>query len=384
VNIQGPLYRIITLVLGTLMMSFAWPLRGQFGHEWGAAVTGAMAAAIAALLIPSFVFRKSFGQAVLFGTLGFVLGSENIPYGALIDGVLQQPSLKDCITEMLTILFIGASWGCVGATYLGLGLSEKPVQRRDYILLSAAGIALIALTFFLNSTGQVMLIFTVLILFLQGYNLLRIGSRTMALLGASGLVFFGLGFEGSVMILFWGNKGYLPGPEGWWTLRDQIWGGAGGLGIILAVWACANRHRQPVILSSTAFQRICYEVFIPVICGLNTWNVYEKWFKSSPVVSDPAAAAVMILAGSILLIGFFVFYLKVAPGIFSTDGVLNRMLLTGFLFFSAYLAFFAIAKSIVYSGWGAWETGFSLFLVNLLIFFLSMPFILLGPEDSSS
>ncbi len=368
------------IALAAITMSFAWPLRGQFGHEWGAAITGGMAGSLAALLIPSAVFRRAFAQAVFFGTLGFILGSENLPYGATVDYILQQPSLLAAIPQLLELLFIGASWGCVGSLYLGFGISEKPLSLRDYLLISAAGIALIALTFFLNSTAAVMAIFTVLILFLFLYNTLVVKSQTVKDMGVSGLTGFGFGFVGAVMILFWGNKGYLPGPPDWWTLRDQIWGGAGGLALGLAAWRAFDKKNPPVLLSSTEFQRFGFIFFTTGICAFNTWDVYQKWFKSSPPAPEPLLAAILIGGGCLILAAAF-FYFCAAPAAVFSGHLLKKTLLGSFLGYSFYLAFFAVAKSIVYSGWGVWETGFTLFVFNSVLFAFVMPFILLGPEN---
>lgn len=374
-------YRIMMTALAAIMMSFAWPLRGQFGHEWGAAITGGMAGSLGVLLIPSAVFRGAFAQAVFFGTLGFILGSENLPYGATVDYILQQPSLLSSIPQLLELLFIGASWGCVGSLYLGLGLSEKAVSFRDYIVISLSGIALIALTFFLDSKTEVIAIFTLLILFLFLYNARAVKSQTIQDMGIAGLLGFGFGFVGAVMILFWGNKGYLPGPPDWWTLRDQIWGGLGGLALALTAWKAFERKDAPVLLNSTGFQRFGFIFFTTGICAYNTWDVYQKWFKSSPPAPEPLVAAALLASGAAVLLAALFYFLAVPEAVFS-GSKLNKTLLGTFLMFSLYLAFFAIAKSIVYSGWGVWETGFTLFVFNSVLFVFVMPFILLGSENS--
>lgn len=381
-NVQGLAYRLITLTLGALMMAFAWPVRGQFGHEWGAAVTGVFAGA-AVLLIPKMPYRRAFGQAALFGLFGFVLGSENLAYGALIDNLLKEPSLKNCVPQLLTLFFIGSSWGGIGGAYLGLGLSEKPVPLKTLLVFWGTGIFLVGLTFFFATNLQAAALLTALLVFLLVYNAAALQSRMLSLFTSAGFLSFGFGFLGAVLILYYGNKGALPGPEGWWTLRDQIWGGAGGLGLVWAAWHACRRGLQPRVYEHIPLQRFCYGALLPGVCLVNTWNVYEKWFKSSPMAEDPAAALIVLVAGVLLLIAVLLFFLFVSPGLF-TSPLLKSAQLASLLFFAAYLAFFAIAKSIVYSGWGIWETGFSLFLASLLIFFLSLPFVLLGSEVSEA
>ena len=377
-NVNTLFYQILMVILGTHMMAFAWPLRGQFGHEWGAAIPGAVAGAVAALLVGRKIFRQAFAQAVLFGIFGFVVGSENIPYGALIDHILTEPTLRAAFPGLCTVLFIGASWGAVGATYLGYGLSEKPLSVWDYLVILMAGVLAVLVIFVFSANAAVAASLVMLIFLLQSYNFLFKKSRTVWIFGLAGGLGFGLGFFGAAVILYLGNKGLLPGPPEWWDLRDQIWGAAGGLALILATFKISEKNLKPVLLAKPWFQKAGFILFVPAVCGLNTWNVYEKWFSSVPPAPEPVLAGALVAAGAILLIAWLVYYMMNAA--FSGPGF-NSLLLASFLFFSFYLRFFAIAKSVVYSGWGAWEPAFTLFLFESVLFLLVLPFILLGPEN---
>lgn len=379
-NVNTLLYRFLTVLLGANMMSFAWPLRGQFGGPQGAMICGAMAGTLAAALIPWKNNRLAFAQAVVLGALGFVAGGENIPYGALIDNILLQPTLAAAMPEILLIFFIGASWGCVGATYLGYGISETALTFWDYAIILAAGVLAVAIALIASQTLVYILVFTALILFLQIYNLLFKHSGTVWTFGLYGLLGFGFGFAGSVVLLYLGDKGFLPGPQGWWTLRDQMWGALGGFGLMLAAWKCTANGWRPVPILQTNFQRFGWAFFVPVICGINLLDVYLKWFHSSPTAPNLAWAGTLIVLGAILLAAALILYL-VMPSSRFTSPQNRALILSSFLFFSFFLRFYAIAKSIVYSGWGVWETGFSIFLFESMMLLLVMPFILLGQEN---
>lgn len=380
-NPNGRVYRILTIILGTTLMSYAWPLRGQFGHAWGALVPGAAAALIACALIPWKVYRQGTVKAVFFGAFGFAVGGENLPFGALIRSILSQPDLAAALPGLLTILFIGASWGCIGGFYLGYGMSEKPMTARDYAVLFGAGIAAFIPLYSINSNGFIILVITVLILVLLLYNLLFKRSGIVTLFGVYGLTGFGLGFAGSVVILFCGTKGLLPGPPGWWTLRDQIWGTAGGVSIILAAWKACGCGYQPAVTFQPALEKAGFVFFVPLICGWNTYDVYDKWFHSSPPAPNLALAGLLLAGGVLLLTGWTIYYLTV-PASRLVSPALNSLLLASLIFFFLYLTFLAIAKSIVYGGWGAWETGFTMFLFQALLAALTLPLILLGRQNS--
>lgn len=378
-NPNGVLYRLISIFLGANLMSFAWPLRGQFGHEWGALITGAMAGICACVLIPWKNFRQVFIKGVFFGALGFMIGGENVPYGRLLVAILAMPDLKTALPDLMIVFFIGASWGCVGATYLGYGISEKPVSRKEYVLLAAAGGAALLLTAFFDGTAGIMIIFTALILALHFYNLKFKQSRMVSLMGFYGFAGFGLGFFIAAVILFYGEKGWLEGPAGWWTLRDQIWGGLGGLGLMTAAWKALDLKAQPLPDFSSKAARLGFLFFIPFICGWNTYDVYEKWFMSSPPAPDLKLAGILIAAGVLLLAGAAFYFLRLPETRFISPA-LNPVILGSSVFFSVYITFFALAKSILYSGWQAWEMGFTLFLFELALLLTTLPFILLGPQ----
>ncbi len=379
-NVNTLLYQLLAILLGSNLMSFAWPLRGQFGGPQGALICGAMAGSMVTALIPWKQSRLAFAQAIFLAALGFLAGGENIPYGAIVDNILLAPSLMAALPDLLLILFIGASWGCVGTTYLGYGVSEKPMTFHDYVVIIFAGIIAVAVALIFNTNLIYILAFTSLIVFLQAYNFFVKHSNSVWIYGLYGLLGFGLGFLGAVIILYLGNHGSLPGPNGWWTLRDQIWGAIGGISIMLAAWKVNASGSQPVDLSATNFQRFGFICFLPVIGGINLLDVYMKWFHSTPTAPNLALAGALILIGAILLAGWMIYYLMANSSAFTSPQ--NRgLILWSFLFFSFFLRFFAIAKSIVYSGWGVWETGFSILLFESMMIFLVMPFILLGQEN---
>jgi len=379
-NANSWLYRMITMGLGTVMMSFAWPIRGQFGHEWGALITGAMAAAIVTTLIPVKSYRQVFTKAVFFGALGFVIGGENIPYGQLINRILAMPDLKNAMPELLTVLFIGASWGMIGAGYLGFGMSERPVSKKDYCVILAAGAAVLVFTDVFSSNACIIAAFTALICFLYFYNAARVRSRMVPLLGVYGLVGFGAGFLISVIILYYGTNGHLGGPSGWWTLRDQIWGGLGGFALMFAAWRARDYKLLPAGSLHSKLEKAGFIFFVPFICGWNTYDVYEKWFTSSPPAPGLALAGTLIAAGVMLLLAWTVYYLRL-PNSRLVSPAENPVILGSIAFFTLYLMVLAIAKTVVYSGWARWETGFTLFLFVTALILLVLPFILLAPQE---
>ena len=57
---------ILKLLLAGIVMSFAWPVRGQFGHEQGATICGALATFVVCAFIALPQWRKGFAQSAIF------------------------------------------------------------------------------------------------------------------------------------------------------------------------------------------------------------------------------------------------------------------------------------------------------------------------------
>lgn len=101
------------LLLVALAVSLGWGLRGQHGHERGAAVAGAMAGLSLAAVTGS---PRWMGAAVL-GSLGFAIG------GSLSYGRFVQPAYQGSWEAILTLAQAGLAWGGLGSLGLGLGLN---------------------------------------------------------------------------------------------------------------------------------------------------------------------------------------------------------------------------------------------------------------------
>ncbi len=365
------LKKISWIFLAGLLMSFAWPVRGQFGHENGALICGALAAVITGILIIGSGWRPSFAQAVILGSLGFSIGG-TFSYGSLVDTIVAAASLKDVIPQLIHVFLIGAVWGLLGMLFLGFAIGELEFLIQDAAVLIVTG-GSIWLGTSVFKTGPEMAWLAGGAALLQAYNAFWKKSGMVSLFSVFGFLGFGLGFLIAVLILWYGSHGYLPGS--WWSLRDQIWGFIGGVSVLLAGWTAVSRGFVPAPVPGSKIQRAGFIFFASFVTGINVWNVYEKWFKSEPPVANPFWPAVYLIVCAFVLIILAIYFLKSVSDIFSGEG-LDKTLGWSTLFFCWFLAILAIAKSIVYSGWSAWETAFTLFLIECVIFTIAIPRVL--------
>jgi len=350
-------------------MSFAWPLRGQFGHWWGALIPGAAAAVCIALIHPDPCGRSLFAQAVILGSLGFALGGENIPYGKLILKVMDAPSMTDVTAELGIIFFIGASWGALGMTLLGLAAAEKRMPASafgGFVWVGAATLAAVSFMDVDRFEGSAALFWLILA---HGYNFFFLKSRLVRLFSAYGIFGFGLGFLTAVLLLFFGRRGQIPGT--WWVLRDQIFGGIGGIFLGLAILHGIRRQLAPAVRSDLRIERPGFVFFTVFIPGVNACDAAVKWLANASGL-DPFFSLIILTAYALPLVFFGVYFLKADPARFS-DSASDRLLIRSSLYFFWYLSFLAISKSVLYSGWNSWEGAFSLFLAHAAILTFVLP-----------
>lgn len=357
--------------LAIVLMSLAWPLRGQFGHVKGALIPGAVAAVIAALVGRGGSWKVLFPRAVILGAIGFSLGGQ-LSYGWLIERLLAC-RYASCLYMDLARLFVrGAIWGGMGMTFLGFAYSEKPFLRRDFFLL--AGYLFFSYIFldFLEQESFCLAVFSAGLLIFHVYNLVYKHSRIVGVFGLSGMIGFGLGFAGAVFILYLGSKDFLKGPWEWWTLRDQILGCVGGIAIAWAVRNVSVRdivpHNAALSLAETKAGFLTYAFLIP---GLNTVYVIRHW-----ILKHMAASWMLYVVATAFVFALFLAFLYFQAACEKNAPLedLHSFLLVSTLFFVWFLSALAISKSCFFSGFRQWELAFTLFPVNAIILSILLSF----------
>ena len=66
------------VILAALSLSIGWGIRGNFGHEWGAMIPGALAAMAAVLLCGRADWQRRIAFFGAFGALGWSFGTESV------------------------------------------------------------------------------------------------------------------------------------------------------------------------------------------------------------------------------------------------------------------------------------------------------------------
>jgi hypothetical protein len=111
------------VALAALAMSVGWGFRGDYGHEAGAMVPGALLALAICLGSGRRDWWQRFTIMAMCGAIGWAFGGQ-MSYGRVI-GYTASSSLPDVAYGYASLFLIGGLWGGIGAAILSLSVTES-------------------------------------------------------------------------------------------------------------------------------------------------------------------------------------------------------------------------------------------------------------------
>ena len=116
-------------LIPAVAMSLGWGLRGFIGGgPMGAMIPGAMVALLFCLILG--LDKHTSAVLAAFGAIGVGFGGQ-MTYGQTI-GFIVRP--ETFFWGLLGLSVKGGIWGLIGGTFLGLGLVQRQVQRKDLLI----------------------------------------------------------------------------------------------------------------------------------------------------------------------------------------------------------------------------------------------------------
>jgi len=103
---------IRTILLTALSLSIGWGIRGNFGHENGAMIPGALAAMAVVLVIGREDWLQKIGYFAFFGALGWSFGG-GMSYGQVLGYTHSGHSLS-VVYGFASLFVIGFLWAAIG------------------------------------------------------------------------------------------------------------------------------------------------------------------------------------------------------------------------------------------------------------------------------
>lgn len=131
--------QVIGILIVGLSLATAWAVRGQFGHEQGAAWAGGVGAM--ALILASGRadwYRKIFA-VTLASAVGWGAGGM-ISYGIVV-GYGRSTSLENAFYGLLMLFVIGGLYGLLGGGLVGLSLGSSAKKKVNWGMLVAEMVA---------------------------------------------------------------------------------------------------------------------------------------------------------------------------------------------------------------------------------------------------
>ena len=238
-------FRWRELATVTLAVTLAWGLRGQHGHEKGAAVAGAMIG----LSLAAVTGGAAWIGAAVIGSLSFAIG------GALSYGRFVEPAYRGSWEAIGSLAVIGFSWGGLGGLGLGLGLALPRYRLWERITI-AGGLFLVwflvdrLLWGQLKGPGDLSTREMMAVILLGVWALLSAyvgvwrrdaASLKLALAGAVG---FGIGFPLAAWLQGWGSATGIH--LDWWKAAEHLIGLCGGVSLGVVALSLEPTWRLPM------------------------------------------------------------------------------------------------------------------------------------------
>ncbi|PWJ59543.1 hypothetical protein CLV98_102377 [Dyadobacter jejuensis] len=122
--------QLVALVLASMCLATAWAIRGQFGHEQGAAWAGGIGALAIVLLARRADWYAKALQLSLASAVGWGVGGI-ISYGMVV-GYGHSSSFVNAYYGLGMLFVIGGLFGLLGGGMFGLVLSDRADKRVDW------------------------------------------------------------------------------------------------------------------------------------------------------------------------------------------------------------------------------------------------------------
>jgi hypothetical protein len=122
---KPPSFKVTSILLVMLSLSIGWGIRGNYGHEYGAMIAGALAGMAAALVSGREDWRRRLPYFAFFGALGWAFGG-SIAY-------MHPPTYTETghlptqVYGFLATFLVGFLWAGLG----GAGMAYAAVEDRD-------------------------------------------------------------------------------------------------------------------------------------------------------------------------------------------------------------------------------------------------------------
>lgn len=345
--------KFLPIILTGLTLGTAWAIRGQFGHEQGAAWAGGIACIFLILFSKKKEWIPGGLKASLLGAIGWGLGGM-MSYGQVV-GYGRVDDFLNASYGLLMLFIIGGLYGFLGGGLFGLGLQEsssgKKIAWHQLLVEMCAG-AIIFYYFVVEQLGILMTPprseawalcagATIALAYFCSRNSYS-ASLKVAIYSGLGAG-FGFAFGEFLMVM-----GQVSGLKfNFWNVMEYSLGFFGGIGMAYAALTASFENRIPESISAPS--KISWPVF-----GLMTlipFIVWQQTFWDNDVLAiykNAVSESPEYWAGVGVALGFFAFLICMISGFILakkweiSEDFQNRFKLmkwVGIILFGTYVVF---------------------------------------------
>jgi hypothetical protein len=326
------------MTLGT-----TWAVRGQFGHEQGAAWAGSIAALAILMLSKRADWNAKFLKITLAAAVGWGLGGM-MSYGIVV-GYGKGVDFINVYYGLTMLFVIGGLYGFIGGGLFGLALLNSEENRVDWLLVATKMLAggtiayffLIAQWEFLMTPPRSELWAACLGMAIALAIILNTESRKAALrvavyagLGGG----FGFGFGNFLQVM--GNHAEIA--FNFWNVMEYSLGFFGGIGMAYGTFT-AHWPKTKAVSNTTghlgAF--LMLSLFIPLVIWKETFTFKKlnKIYQNLEIASIATPIQLLVLAAILIFTIYFgrQFFGKKRSQIAFSDKEVAQFFKSSFLFY---------------------------------------------------
>lgn len=359
------------ILVVAMSLATAWAIRGQFGHEQGAAWAGAVGAVALVLVANRKDWYSKMPILALASALGWGAGGM-ISYGVVV-GYGKADNFINAFYGLSMLFVIGALFGLLGGGLVGLVLDSTKKNRVNWGALVSEMVAGGLLTYFFlieqigfkmtppRSEAWALILGAGLAMLLHMARTKRNSAIRVAIFAALGGG-FGFGFGNFLQVV--GNV--MEIPFNMWNVMEYSIGFFGGLGMAYGVfsssWPIDEEERSKTWINRWALFILL--IFIPLMVYREslTYGHFLRRLGEIPNLEQVASTSTIFTAVVLVLMAVFVFY-RFKDNVFTKNGVS--------LFLFVYLSTYALMSYLV-TGLFAGKMGLNhhLYLLNIVLIFI--------------
>jgi hypothetical protein len=303
--------QLFSLIIVGMTLGTTWAIRGQFGHEQGAAWAGAIGAISIILIAKREDWYSKLFKATLAAAIGWGLGGM-MSYGQVV-GYGRGTDFINVYYGLLMLFVIGGLYGFIGGGLFGLTLTDSKNSKVNWPLLLVGMTAGGIITYFFMVMQWEWLMtpprdesWAVCLgmgIFMTWYLIHNKNSSALRVAVFSGLgAGFGFAFGNFLQVL--GNVAEIP--FNFWNVMEYSLGFFGGLGMAYGTFTSEWEKTDATQKQSSNFIPLIFVVlFIPFIVWDQSFGLETLQKNYTNLISgnvDTIAMVVQILAFSLIII----------------------------------------------------------------------------------